>query len=129
MQFLGAIVQAANVCDFARQFAREAKIRWSHFEPATDRGFRRRVIKGRIHLDGGKMTRIELEPLRRREVGWIKGSAPFFITPGARSDADSLLIGQIQDRGGKITISAGRENLLQSPAKNGASLPSRNLTQ
>ena len=93
MQFLRAIMQAANVRDFARQFARETKFRRRHFEPATHRVLRRSMIKGRIHLDRGKMARVKLEPLRRRKIGWIKRSAPFFITPGARSDADSLLIG------------------------------------
>ncbi len=82
--------------DFTRQFACEAKFSRCHFEPATDGVLGRSVIKGRVNLDRGKMARVEFEPLCRGKVGWIKRPAPFFITPGARSDADFLLIAQIQ---------------------------------
>ena len=97
-QRVRAIMQTANMRDFARQFARKTKFRRSYLEPATSHLFGRNMVKSGIHLDRRKMARVKLEPLRRGKIGWIKCVAPFFVTPGARSDTDFLLIDQIQNR-------------------------------
>ena len=66
--------------------------------------------------------RVKLQPLRCRQLGWIKSSAPFFITPGTSSNADFLLIGEVQNEQPKILISASEENFSSARAE---SVPDR----
>ena len=82
--------------ELTREFARESECRWRDVEPAADRVFRRRAVKGGVDLNGGKIAGIKLEPVRIRKIGRIECTAPIVEGPGARADADFLLIGEIQ---------------------------------
>ncbi len=53
-------------------------------------------VEGGVEFDRGKIVRVEFEPAFRRQVGWIKGAAPFLEAPGAGAEADLLLGGEIQ---------------------------------
>ena len=82
--------------ELTREFAGESECRRRDIEPAADRVFRRRAVKGCIDLDGGKIAGIKLEPVRIRKIRRIECTAPVVEGPGAGADADFLLIGEIQ---------------------------------
>jgi len=62
-QFRAAIAQFALMCDFARQFAGETKMRRCQIKPASDRIGRGCGIKGGIDFNRGKVPGIEFQPM------------------------------------------------------------------
>lgn len=83
--------------NLARQFAGKAKRCRSHLHPAQHRVFRRRAVKGRIDFYGGKIARVKFEPARFWQIRRVKRAMPFVEAPCACTDANFLLIRQIQE--------------------------------
>ena len=83
--------------DLTGNLAGKPKAGGSRFRPATNCCFARRSVKCRIHFDGWETTCIKFEPVRLRQIIWIKDTAPVVEAPCARADAYLLLIGQIQN--------------------------------
>src|SRR5205085_16095 len=96
-EFGFAIAQHAFVGDRARKFAGEPERSRRRFDPAANGCVRRRMIESRIDFDRREIARVEFQPARRRQVGWIKIAAPFFEAPGAGAEPDFLLSGEVQD--------------------------------
>ena len=83
--------------DFAGKLASKTKCGRRRLDPATHRIFRRSAVKGGIDLDRGKIARVKWKPLRLWQVRWIKGPTPLIETPRACTDANFLLISQVQE--------------------------------
>ena len=111
VQLSAAIAQLANVGDFAGEFATKSKRRRSQLDPAPDRVFVRHIVKCGIDFDCWKIARIKFEPLRFRQVGRIKTSAPVRKAPGTGADSNFLLIGKIQARGKSKLNRRAREDV------------------
>ena len=95
-QLRPAIMQSPFVSNFARQFAGETKVRRRHFLPSSRYGVRGRAVKGGINFDCEEVARVILQPAVGRPIWRIKCTAPFLEAPGAGSDANFLLLDQLQ---------------------------------
>ena len=98
--------------DLTRKLAGEPKTGGSRFGPATNRCFGRGSVKRRIHFDGREMACIKFEPVRLWQIVRIKDPAPVFEAPGARTDADFLLVDQIQMKSRNYSALPGGKDLL-----------------
>src|SRR4051812_45414566 len=94
------IAQSPFVRNFTGQFASEAKVRRRHFFPSARDGVRRCTVKGGINFDCEEVVRVKLQPAVGRRVRRIKRTAPFLEAPGTGSDANFLLLDQLQSRRG-----------------------------
>ena len=86
--------------DLARQLAAEAKVRRRHLHPSPGGRFRRGAVKGRVDLNRGEMAGLEFKPAVGRPILRIERTAPIVEAPGAGSNADFLLLDQIQNMSG-----------------------------
>lgn len=102
-QLRPAITQSPFVSNFARQFAGETKVRRRHFLPSSRDSVRGRAVKGRINFDREEVARVILQPAVGRPIWRIKCTAPFLEAPGAGSDANFLLLDQLQSGRGILT--------------------------
>lgn len=84
------------MCDLTGKLAGKPKAGGSRLGPATQRCFAWRGVKCRIHFDGREMACIKFEPVRLRQIMWIKDIAPVAETPCTRADAYFLLVREIQ---------------------------------
>ena len=96
IELRAAITEPANMSDFAGKFAAEPKRGRGHLHPALHSIFRRCAVKGRVDFNSREIARVKFQPLGLRQIRWIKSSSPIVETPGARADANLLLVGQIQ---------------------------------
>lgn len=85
------------MCDFAGKLAGKTKCGRRRLDPAAHGVFRRSAVKCGVDLNGGKIARVKGKPVGLWQVRWIKGPAPLIETPRARTDANFLLIGQVQE--------------------------------
>jgi hypothetical protein len=89
-------LETANVGDAAGKLAGKPKAGRSRFGPPTNRCFGWRSVECTIHFDGREMACIKFEPVRGRQIIWIKSTAPIVEAPRAGADAYLLLIREIQ---------------------------------
>ena len=82
--------------DLTGKLAGKPKAGGSRFGPATNRCFSGRSVERRIHFDGREMACIKFEPVRLRQIIWVKDTAPVVEAPCARADPYLLLIREIQ---------------------------------
>lgn len=67
-------------------------------------------MKRRVHFNSGEIVGIKLQPVRLRQIAWVKDTAPVFEGPGARTDPDFLLVDQIQMEAGNYSfLSVGKD--------------------
>ena len=78
------------------ELAGKAKAGGRRFGPATNRRFGWRSVECRIHFDGREIACIEFEPVRVRQIMWIKDTAPGVEAPCTGAYAYLLLIREIQ---------------------------------
>lgn len=71
-------------------------MRRRRFQPAQHRLGRRRGVEGGIDLDRGEKARVPGEPLGSGKLARVEHFAPFFKAPGARADADFVLMSKVQ---------------------------------
>ena len=90
------IAQPAGMSDRARQLAGKSEVRWSQLDPPTKDVSRWNAVEGGIDFDRGKVSRVKFEPVRFRQIRWIKGGAPVGIIPGAGPDPNFLLLVEVQ---------------------------------
>ena len=82
--------------DLAREFTSEAESGRGHFDPTADSIFRGSGVKGGIYFHGREVVGVEFEPLRLWQIRGIKRTAPVLETPCACTDANFMLISQVQ---------------------------------
>jgi hypothetical protein len=99
------------VGDLPGKLAGKPKTGGSRFGPTTNAVFRRSSVKRRVHFNGGEILGIKLQPMGLRQIVWIKDTAPVLKAPGARADADFLLVDQIQMESRNYSLLSGRKDL------------------
>ena len=104
-------MQTADMSDLTGKLAGKPKTSGSRFRPTTYAVFRRSSVKRRVHFDGGEILGIKLQPMGLRQIVRIKDTAPVFEAPGARADADFLLVDQIQMESRNYSLLSGRKDL------------------
>jgi hypothetical protein len=92
-----AVAKAQFVGDQAGHFATETEVFRGPLHPMGDGLRAGRVVKGRVHLDGGKMPRVKFEPLVLREMGRIESFPPIVVAPCTGADFDFLRCNGIQN--------------------------------
>ena len=92
-----AIAQPPLVRDLPGQLAGEAKIGRGHLQPTPCDRLGRGAVKGGIDFDRRKVMGVEFQPAVCRQVGRVKWAAPFLKAPSAGSDANFLLLDQLQN--------------------------------
>jgi hypothetical protein len=95
-QLCSAISETANMGDLTWKLAGKPKAGGSCFGPATNRRFAWRGVKCRIHFNGWEIPGIKFEPMRLRQIVWIKDPAPVVEAPCARAYTYLLLIRELQ---------------------------------
>ncbi len=96
IQFCCAIAQSTGVRNLAWEFAGETKSSWRDFDPTLNGRFGRGSIKCRIDFHSREVIGVKFEPLGLWQVRGIKRAAPVVETPRTGSDANFMLVDQIQ---------------------------------